>query len=133
LTVFFSEFILVLLIFVVALLVAVIGGSVAGSVVDKASTFLAQSPGEVEAREAAARVPSKPLDKRLLAARQRAYRQGIAVLIALAALTAIEFILAKSSGGSPVLLFVVALVKAGLIVQYYMHLQQVWGEEEGHR
>ena len=34
--------------------------------------------------------------------------------------------------GSVVFLFVLALVKAGVIMQYYMHLDRVWSEEEAH-
>jgi cytochrome c oxidase subunit 4 len=133
-TVFISQFILLLGIILVLLVVAGIAGSVTGSLVEKISSFLAVAPGEAEMRAtAAARMPAKRVDKRLLAARQVAYRQGILVLIALAVLTVIEFILAKVTAGSPVLLFVVALVKAGLIVQYYMHLRHVWGEEETHQ
>jgi len=72
------------------------------------------------------------MDEKVVAARRAAYRQGVYVLIALAVLTVVEFTIAVILGGSPVLLFVVVLVKAGLIIQYFMHLGRVWGEEEVH-
>jgi cytochrome c oxidase subunit IV len=72
------------------------------------------------------------MDEKVVAARRAAYRQGVYVLIALAVLTVVEFAIAVFLGGSQVLLFVVVLVKAGLIIQYFMHLGRVWGEEEAH-
>lgn len=71
----------------------------------------------------------KPVDETRLAARKGAYRLGAIVFVGLAVLTALEFVIATAGGGSVILLFLVALVKAGLIVQYYMHLRTVWGEE----
>jgi heme/copper-type cytochrome/quinol oxidase subunit 4 len=47
-------------------------------------------------------------------------------------LTALEFAVAGLLEGSAVFLFVLALVKAGVILQYYMHLDRVWSEEEAH-
>jgi cytochrome c oxidase subunit 4 len=67
-----------------------------------------------------------------LPGRRAAFRRGIYVLIALAVLTGLEFIIATSMEGSVALLFIIALVKAGLILQYYMHLNSVWSEEEAH-
>ncbi|MGD2205163.1 MAG: cytochrome C oxidase subunit IV family protein [Anaerolineae bacterium] len=58
-----------------------------------------------------------------------AYRRGIFVGVGLAVLTAVEFAVAGLLGGSAALLFVLALAKAGLIIQYYMHLDSVWSEE----
>jgi cytochrome c oxidase subunit 4 len=66
------------------------------------------------------------------AARSAAYRRGILVFVGLAILTAAEFGVALLAGGSPVFLFVIALAKAGIIVQYYMHLGRLTGEEEAH-
>lgn len=76
--------------------------------------------------------PAEPVDKRLLAGRKAAYRQGLFVLIGLAVLTAVEFAVAYALEGSAVFLFVLALVKAGVILQYYMHMDRAWGEEEAH-
>ena len=65
-------------------------------------------------------------------ARRAAYRQGFLVLVGLAVLTALEFFVASALGGSIVFLFVLALAKAGLILQYYMHVHLLWSEEETH-
>ena len=56
----------------------------------------------------------------------------IASLVGLAVLTALEFAVASLLEGSVVFLFVLALVKAGVILQYYMHMDRVWSEEEAH-
>jgi len=81
------------------------------------------------AREA---VPPKPVDEKALAARKAAYRQGVFVLIGLAVLTVLEFVVATALGGSVVFLFVLILAKAGLILQFYMHVNLLWSEEEAH-
>jgi uncharacterized membrane protein len=52
--------------------------------------------------------------------------------VALAVLTGLEFVVASLLPGSTALLFLVAMIKAGVIVQYYMHLNQVWSAEEAH-
>jgi heme/copper-type cytochrome/quinol oxidase subunit 4 len=125
-TVFISQFILLLVLMVTILVVAVIAGSIAGSLADRASSRL------IEGAEAAAKAPPAPVDPKVRAARKAAYRQGLLVFVALAVLTAIEFAVAFATDGSPVLLFVLVLAKAGLIVQYYMHLRTAWSEEEAH-
>jgi heme/copper-type cytochrome/quinol oxidase subunit 4 len=76
--------------------------------------------------------PAEPVDEKVLADRKAAYRQGLLVLAGLAVLTALEFWIATAAGGSTVFLFILALAKAGVIVQYYMHLDRVWSEEEAH-
>ena len=63
--------------------------------------------------------------------RSAEYRQGVFVLIVLAALTLLEFYLAVQLP-SITILFVVALIKAAIIVQYYMHISHVFSEEEDH-
>lgn len=60
-----------------------------------------------------------------------AYRQILLVFLVLVALTAIEFLLALNLDNAAVPLFLIALVKAGLIVQYFMHVYRLW-REEGH-
>jgi cytochrome c oxidase subunit IV len=72
------------------------------------------------------------MDEEAQAGRRAAYRRGIGVLIALAVLTALEFLVASVLNASPVLLFVMILAKAGLILQYYMHMDSVWSEGEAH-
>jgi heme/copper-type cytochrome/quinol oxidase subunit 4 len=76
--------------------------------------------------------PAEPVPEKVLTARSAAYRQGLYVLIGLAVLTALEFVIASLLEGSTVFLFVLALAKAGLILQYYMHLDNVWSEGEAH-
>lgn len=78
------------------------------------------------------KAPAEQVDEKALIARRAAYRQGLYVLIGLAVLTALEFAVASILGGSTVFLFVLALAKAGMILQYFMHLDSVWSEEEAH-
>jgi cytochrome c oxidase subunit IV len=77
--------------------------------------------------------PTAAVEAQALAAqkqhRRAVYRQGLLVLAGLAVLTALEFWIATRGGGSTVFLFILILIKAGLIVQYYMHLDSVWGAE----
>ena len=84
------------------------------------------------ARPPEEKVPAERVDEQAQAARRAAYRQGLYVLIGLAVLTALEFAVASILGGSTVFLFVLALAKAGLILQYFMHLDSVWSEEGAH-
>jgi hypothetical protein len=55
-----------------------------------------------------------------------AFRQSAYVFGGLALLTLIEFGLA----GSSVALFVIGFGKAGLIVNYFMHISSLWSSEE---
>jgi caa(3)-type oxidase subunit IV len=57
------------------------------------------------------------------------YRQGFYVFLALAVLTAIEIAIAAYLDTPAVPLIIVSLVKAGLIVQYFMHIYRLWREE----
>jgi len=66
------------------------------------------------------------------AARRAAYRQGFLVLVGLAVLTGLEFLVAGVTNGSTVFLFIIALLKAGIILQYFMHIRSLWTEEESH-
>ena len=60
-------------------------------------------------------------------------RTGWLVALALAILTGIEYWLAVSLDGSIVLyLVVIAVIKAWLIVQYFMHIRNLWHAEGGH-
>jgi heme/copper-type cytochrome/quinol oxidase subunit 4 len=92
----------------------------------KLSPLPAKPPEERET------VPAEPVDERVIASRRQAYGLGFYVLIGLAVLTAAEFGIAVAFQGSVVFLFVIALAKAGAIVQYYMHLNRAWTEEEAH-
>ena len=77
-------------------------------------------------------IPAEAVDEQALAARKAGYRQGVMVLIGLAVLTALEFVIAVILQGSVSLLFIVVLAKAGLILQYYMHVNSVWSDEGAH-
>ena len=79
-----------------------------------------------------ATVPAEPQNEEALAARKADYRQGVMVLVGLAVLTALEYVIAVILEGSVSLLFIVVLAKAGLILQYYMHVNRVWSDEEAH-
>lgn len=57
-------------------------------------------------------------------------RRNIIVLVMLAALTAAEFWLAVNLDSPTVPLLIVSLLKAALIVQYFMHIYRLRREEE---
>ncbi len=125
---------LVLWIVVGGLMGAGVIGVALALVLDRSRSQPAEQAGAVRPARplpaaAAVRVPEKPVDKETLVARSAAYRQGILVFAGLAILTVLEFAIARALGGSVVLLFLVGLIKAGLIIQYYMHLRSAWGEE----
>ena len=60
-----------------------------------------------------------------------AYRTGVMVLIWLGLLTAFEFV-ANLMGVSTVAMFMIALVKAGIILQFFMHISSLWLEGGSH-
>ncbi len=60
--------------------------------------------------------------------KRAAYRTGFVVFLIVATLTAVEFYLASISGAVAGL-FVVALIKAALIIRYFMHVNRLWAEE----
>jgi hypothetical protein len=126
-TILISQFVLLLVLFLTILIVAGIAGVAAGALFDTAGSRL------VEGAEAIEKGPPPPVDPKVRAARRSAYRLGLVVFVGLAVLTILEFVIARVTEGSTVLLFVVALVKAGLILQYYMHLNSVMSTEEDHR
>ncbi|CUS05279.2 Cytochrome c oxidase subunit III (fragment) [Candidatus Promineifilum breve] len=57
-----------------------------------------------------------------------AYRLGLITLGLLAVLTIGEYFVAVNLG-SLVLLFIIAVVKAAIIVQNFMHITRLWREE----
>jgi hypothetical protein len=79
--------------------------------------------------EAAKRKEEPAADVAVLRKRSAAYRQGIIVLAVLAVLTTVEYLVGVA-WSSITLLLVLGLFKAGLIVQYFMHVTRVWSEEE---
>lgn len=63
--------------------------------------------------------------------KQDGLRRGVLVFIALAVLTVIEYVIGTQE--LPVaLLWLVALVKAGLVLWYFMHLKRAFSDEGGH-
>ena len=63
--------------------------------------------------------------------RNAAYRLSITVAIALAVITGIEYV-AGLFTTSAIIMFLIGLVKAYLVVVYFMHVRRVWAGEEGH-
>jgi heme/copper-type cytochrome/quinol oxidase subunit 4 len=58
-------------------------------------------------------------------------RRGLIVIVALAILTAVEFAVAVSmETGLFAVLAVIAMIKAALIVEYFMHYSQLWHRTE---
>lgn len=60
------------------------------------------------------------------------YFNGIAVLVVLGILTAVEYIIGTSDSPSVAVLAVLAIVKAAVIINWYMHLGRVWDTEGDH-
>ena len=58
------------------------------------------------------------------------YRQNFFVFLALVLLTLIEFYIAINLDEATVPLLIIALIKAGLIVQFFMHIYRLWRPEE---
>ena len=58
-----------------------------------------------------------------------AYRLGYITLIVLAVLTIVEFWIAVNIESRIVWLAIIALLKAGIIVQNFMHIYRLWREE----
>jgi cytochrome c oxidase subunit 4 len=56
--------------------------------------------------------------------------RGVVVFVVLAVLTAVEYILGINSAPG-VFLWIMALVKAGLVLWFFMHLARVFSPEEG--
>ena len=68
------------------------------------------------------------IDRAALASRSAAYRQGALVLLGLAVLTILEYLVAVYVP-SVVIILIINLAKAGLILQYFMHVSRLWSEE----
>jgi heme/copper-type cytochrome/quinol oxidase subunit 4 len=79
--------------------------------------------------EAAKKKEEPAADVAVLGKRSAAYRLGFLVLAALAVLTVVEYLVGVT-WSSITLLLVLGLFKAGLIVQYFMHVARIWSEEE---
>jgi cytochrome c oxidase subunit IV len=59
----------------------------------------------------------------------RALRRGLWTFLALMVLTIFEFGVAIALRGSVIPLFLIALVKAAMIVWVFMHIYRLWREE----
>lgn len=59
----------------------------------------------------------------------RAFRRGAITFVALTVLTIIEYFIGIQPTGFIVFLFIIALVKAALIVQVFMHIARLWRGE----
>lgn len=62
-------------------------------------------------------------------AKTSAQRTGLYVFLALLVLTIVESIVGGLETPITVLLLIIALVKAALIVYYFMHVYRLWREE----
>jgi heme/copper-type cytochrome/quinol oxidase subunit 4 len=56
--------------------------------------------------------------------------RGVIVFAVLAALTALEYIIALS-GVPAVVLFLLAILKAGTVLYYFMHISRLFSKSEG--
>ena len=101
------------------------GGAVAGLPVEVAPT----APTETMAL--AAWKKERDAERMRGARLTAAYRTGVMVLLWLGLLTAVEFV-ANLMGVSTVAMFMIALVKAGIILQFFMHVSNLWLEERSH-
>ncbi|MRR32922.1 hypothetical protein EG834_21900 [bacterium] len=70
------------------------------------------------------------MDTRKTTKKGLALRRGVIIFLGLAILTAVEFILAKMSVPS-VILWIIALSKAGLVINFFMHISRLFEPDEG--
>jgi len=59
----------------------------------------------------------------------KAYRRGLITFLFLMVLTIAEYIVAVNFTSSIIMLFIIALIKAALIVQVFMHVSRLWRGE----
>ena len=61
-------------------------------------------------------------------------RRGILVFLALAVLTVVEYFIGVLEGGilQALLLWAMIMLKAGLVLWFFMHLRRVFSSEGGH-
>lgn len=62
--------------------------------------------------------------------KKQEYRRNLYVFLAIAALTIVEFAIALNLENALVPLMLIALIKAGLIVQFFMHVYRLWRSED---
>ena len=64
--------------------------------------------------------------------RGAAYRLSVTVGLVLAILTILEYFAAVYMTSFPAILFLLALIKAVAVLNYFMHVSRLWRQEEGH-
>lgn len=65
--------------------------------------------------------------------KRAAFRTINVVAAALLILTVLEYVLADTVGvESAAIFFIIALVKGGLVVNFFMHVYKLWRPEEAH-
>ncbi len=72
------------------------------------------------------------MDRSRDAALAAAQRLGLVVIVILGALTAIEWFVGTGLDRNIVPLAIIAVVKAAMIVWYFMHVFRLWRGEEAH-
>lgn len=63
--------------------------------------------------------------------KQQELSLGVGIFVVLAFLTAVEYFLGTHSAPT-LLMWIIALVKAGLVIWFFMHIRRAFHEEEGH-
>ena len=58
-------------------------------------------------------------------------RRGVLVFLALAVLTAVEYIIGTNEAPT-IFLWVIAILKGALVLVYFMHITRLTGSEGGH-
>ncbi len=73
---------------------------------------------------------SNKTNETMTAGYKKEWRVGWIVFIGLMVLTAVEFAIANLPNPSAVLLIIIGLIKAALIVYFFMHVYRLWREEK---
>jgi cytochrome c oxidase subunit 4 len=71
------------------------------------------------------------MEEKKSGSKQQELVQGIGVFAVLAVLTVIEYFLGVGAAPSG-LLWAIALMKAGLVLWYFMHVKRAFSDEGGH-
>lgn len=73
---------------------------------------------------------SDKMNEKITDGYKRDWRTGWIVFAALMVLTGIEFVVANQPNSSAVLVIIINLIKAALIVYFFMHVYRLWREEK---
>jgi caa(3)-type oxidase subunit IV len=63
--------------------------------------------------------------------KQQELAQGVGIFVVLALLTLIEYFLGTHNAPT-LMMWIIALVKAGLVIWFFMHIKRAFKEEGGH-